>query len=293
MPQGSILGPLLFLVYINDLPSHVEGVSLFADYTALLRFNECLDRLRDNLQRGINEVHQWMTTWRLRPNIAKTEILFLPYSEPTYAFTLPGSLTDLIVVKQHKHLGLVIDSDLSFSRHVNYICSKVSKAVGYLVSHCSHLPLECIPLFHHCYILPIFLYCSTAWSSLLSKSLMSTLEVHNKRILKVLFRKPSYFPSAELYDMFNTFPISSQVDRKLCIVVHSIRLDKAPPHLRKYNWFLPTSPTRNFCTLPQARTSAYIRSPFFAAYSLWLALPLSVKSSCTLKDFKANMKLVF
>ena len=150
-------------------------------------------------------------------------------SNDTITITLPGSLT---VVKQHKHLGLVIDSDLSFSRHVDYICSKVSKAVGYLVSHCSHLPLECIRLFYHCYILPIFLYCSTAWSSLLSKSLMSTLEVHNKRILKVLFCKPSYFPSAELYDMFNTFPISSQADRKLCIVVHSIRLDKAPPHLR-------------------------------------------------------------
>ena len=144
VPQRSILGPLLFLVYINDLPSHVEVVSLFADDTALLRFNECLDRLRDSLQRGINEVRQWMTTWRLRPNIAKNEILFLPNSEPTYAFTLPGSLTDVTVVKQHKHLGLVFDSDLSFSRHVDYICTKVSKAVGYLVSQCSHLPLECI-----------------------------------------------------------------------------------------------------------------------------------------------------
>ena len=97
----------------------------------------------------------------------------------------------------------------------------------------------------------------------------------------------------QLQYLVKCFPISSQADRKLCIVVHSIRLDKAPPHLRKYNWFLPTRPTRNPCTLPKARTSAYTRSPFFAAYSLWLALPLSVKSSCTLKDFKANMKLVF
>ena len=158
----------------------------FADDTALLRFNESLDRLRNSVQRVINEVHQ------LRPNVAKTEILFLPNSEPTPAFTLPGSLTDLTVVKQHKHICSVIDSDLSFSRHVDYICSKVSKAVGYLASHCSHLPHECIRLFYHCYILPIFLYCSIAWSSLLSKSLMSTLEVHNKRILKVLFRKPSH-----------------------------------------------------------------------------------------------------
>ena len=142
--------------------------------------------------------------------------------------------------------------------------------------HCDHT--HAFAFFYHCYILPIFLYCSAAY---------------NKRILKVLFRKPSYFPSAELYDMFNTFPISSQADRKLCIVVLSICLDKAPPHLRKYNWFLPSRPTRNPCTLPKARTSAYTRSPFFAAYSLWLALPLSVKSSGTLNDFKASIKLVF
>ena len=173
----------------------------------------------------------------------------------------------------------------------------VAKSVKLLATSCLTAPTYRLNAFafYHCYILPIFLYCSTAWSSLLSKSLMSTLEVHNKRILKVLFRKPSYFPSAELYDMFNTFPISSQADRKPCIVVNSIRLDKAPPHLRKYNWFLPTRPMRNPCTLLKARTSAFTctRSPFLAAYSLWLALPLSVKSSCTLKDFKANMKLVF
>ena len=177
VPPGSILGPLLFLVY-NNLPSHVEGVSLFADDAALLQLNESLDRLRDSLQRGINEVHQWMTTWRLRPNIAKTEILFLPNSEPTPAFTIPGSLTDLTVVKQHKHLGLVIDSDcLLFSRHVDNICIKVSKAVGYLVSHCSHLPLECIRLFLSLLYSPHFslLLNRLVILTTVSKSLMSTL----------------------------------------------------------------------------------------------------------------------
>ena len=173
----------------------------------------------------------------------------------------------------------------------------VAKSVKLLATSCLTAPIYRLNTFAFSMIAIFSLFFSiaqTAWSSLLSKSLISTLEVHNKRILKVFFRKPSYFPSAELYDMFNsnTFPISRQADRKLCIVVHSIRLDKAPPHLRKYNWFLPTRPTRNPCTLPKSRTSAYTRSQFFAAYSLWLALPLSAKSSCTLNDFKANMKLV-
>ena len=196
-------------------------------------------------------------------------------------------------VENRPHLSILGEcADREIIWNLKLTCSFVEsadgKAVGYLVSPCSHLPLECIRLFYHFYILPICLYCSTAWLSLLSKSLMSTLEIHNKRILKVLFRKPSYFPSAGLYDMFNTFPISSQANRKLCIVVHSIRLDKAPPHLRKYNWFLPTRPTRNPCTLPQARTSAYNRSPFFAAYSLWLALPLSVKIVLCAKWFQGQ-----
>ena len=86
---------------------------------------------------------------------------------------------------------------------------------------------------------------------------------------------------------------SSKTDKRIQISFSVKHSHEWAPHLRKYDWFLPTRPTRNPCTLPKVRTSAYTRSPFFAAYSLWLALPLSVKSSCTLSDFKANMKLVF
>ena len=73
---GSILRPLLFQLYIIALPCHVEGLSLFADSTALLRLYKSPDRLRDSLRRGINEVHQWVTdyletTWRLAQGLAE------------------------------------------------------------------------------------------------------------------------------------------------------------------------------------------------------------------------------
>ena len=77
VPQGSILGPLLFVAYV-DLPSIDPGVSLFADDTTLLSASSSSAALVPRVSAQICSVLRWMQTWRLRPNLTKTEIMFLP-----------------------------------------------------------------------------------------------------------------------------------------------------------------------------------------------------------------------
>ena len=69
VPQGSILGPLLFLLYINDLPDCIDGLSLFSNDTDLIQFDADIANLCTKLHNGINVVHKWMLSWRLKPNI--------------------------------------------------------------------------------------------------------------------------------------------------------------------------------------------------------------------------------
>ena len=292
VPQGSILGPLLFLLYINDLPDCIDGLSLFADDTALIQFDADIANLCTKLQNGINVVHQWMLSWRLKPNILKTEIVFLPQLDHPPTFTLPGldSAININIVDTHRHLGVVFDSQLSWNSHVDFVCNKVSKSVGCLMSHCSHLSPECIRLFYKCYLLPIFLYGATAWHSLLSKSAVQTLEIYHKRVLKIIFRKPSLFPSTDLYSLASTSPISILSQRQSCVLVHRIKLNTVPEHLTKYNWFTFARDTRNGIVLPRALSTMFTKSPIFSAYSYWLKLPMEMKTISNIRQFIDHVK---
>lgn len=289
VPQGSILGPLLFLIYINDLPQSAKGVSLFADDTALKRASSDTSALQRELQFGIDAVYHWMIRWRLKPNVQKTEILFSPPLPTVSSFYFPGSSQAIAVVSNHKHLGIVMDSDLSWSAHVKSVQAKSSKALGCLISHCSHLSRDCRILFYKCYILPILSYASCAWSGL-SKTLSDLLETHHKRLLKILFRQKPTCPSIELYTMAETQPLSARRNLDLCVLAHSIKIRIAPPHLIKYDWFNRSSKTRNQLVLPKPNSSMYCRSPVFLACSLWLSLSDCAKRSSSISTFKHELQ---
>ena len=187
VPQGSILGPLLFLLYINDLPDIAPGVSLFADDTALLCSNACPIRLHETMQDSIGKVITWMHDWKLQPNVDKTAATYISPSPPSLPLCFPSSSVAIRIVEEHKHLGVVIDFKLSWSPHVQYVCKRTSSILGALQAHCRHLPLSCKRLFYRCYILPLLDYCDTAWSGI-TTTVLNKLETHNRMLLKILFR---------------------------------------------------------------------------------------------------------
>lgn len=290
VPQGSILGPLLFLIYVNDLPLVVPGISLFADDTGLLVSDSHVDGLVSSLQDGINSIISWMHSWHLKPNILKTEAIFFfnPLLQPRLTF--PGSSDSISVVQQHKHLGIIIDVNLSWTAHIDYICRKSSSTLGVLAPHCSHLPVSCKKLFYKVYILPILMYACNSWCHLSATS-QSALEIHHKKLLKILFRKPRLFPSSDLYLLCDTSPLAAKRRDALCLLIHQFRINVVPSHLSVHNWFNNSSRTRNKVILPKSNSSALINSPLFIAYSEWLKLPISVKQCTSLASFKHALNL--
>ena len=124
VPQGSVLGPLLFLIYINDLETDIKSkIKFFADDTML--FSVVHDPLvsANELNHDLDLINRWAYQWKMafNPEVNKqaVEIIFsqkrkLPYHPPLY---FNGN--EVLTVNEHKHLGLVLDSKLSFSKHIN------------------------------------------------------------------------------------------------------------------------------------------------------------------------------
>ena len=131
VPQGSILGPLLFLLYINDMPACVRSstVAMFADdakcFKQVINRQDC-----DNLQIDIDNLYEWSVVWRLKFNPIKCKVMsFTRSANPiNYIYTLNG--TPLECVSSFKDLGVIIDNDLSQKSQISNIISKCNKVGG-------------------------------------------------------------------------------------------------------------------------------------------------------------------
>ena len=133
--------------------------------------------------------------------------MLFPFQPEFTSLIHPNFPNPIDIVSSHKHIGIVFDSALSWAPHIEYICQKSSKSLGILFPRCSYLPISCKLLFYSAYLRPVFDYANTSWAGL-SWSASAKLEIHHKKILKILLRQPSMLSSSALYKLAHTTPLS-------------------------------------------------------------------------------------
>ena len=159
VPQGSILGPLFFLVYINDLAADVRcNVKLFADDTSLFTVVEDSNTAASDMNHDLELIRQWAYDWKMSfnpdPQKQAVELIFstkrIEMNHPEIRFN------DIPVMKvdEHKHLGIILDSKLSFSAHIKAAISKARKGVGLLKYLSKYLPRHTLNELFKLYVRP-------------------------------------------------------------------------------------------------------------------------------------------
>ena len=159
VPQGSILGPLFFLVYINDLTSDLKcNVKLFADDTSLFTVAREVNEAAQHMNHDLQLVSQWAHKWRMSfnpdPQKQAVEVLF---SRKRSEIDHPVLLFNNIPVKkvnEHKHLGIILDSKLSFLPHIKAAISKTRKGIGLLKYLSIYLPRHTLNELYKLYVRP-------------------------------------------------------------------------------------------------------------------------------------------
>ena len=165
MPQGSILGPLLFLVYVNDLSSVVDcQVALFADDSKCAKVIKSISDCY-SLQVDLDNVSCWSKDWRVRFNSTKCEILSVGRKRSLIVHTYKLDNNPLKHVKQEKDLGILVTSYLKWSSHIDCVVAKGFQMLGFLRRHSlKSFDMQTRRLLYLSFVRLLVGYASEVWS---------------------------------------------------------------------------------------------------------------------------------
>lgn len=165
VPQGSILGPLMFLVYINDLPAVVDSsIAMFADDSKCSRVIKNLDDCHV-LQEDLDCLQGWADSWRLCFNTAKCEVLSVSRKRHPIVYDYKIGQHSLVHSASQKDLGIIITKDLKWNAHINNTLAKSYKMLGFLRRHsCNSFDLSTRRLLYLTIVRPYIGYASEVWA---------------------------------------------------------------------------------------------------------------------------------
>ena len=164
VPQGSVLGPLLFLVYINDLEENIKSqIRFFADDTMLYSIVKNPISTATALNEDLETIRRWAHQWKMEfnpdPTKQATELLFSYKNKPPIHPPLIFNGNIVSKVDEQKHLGVVLDRKLSFKSHINEKINKTKKTIGMIKYLSKYLPVKTLILMYKSLVRPHFDYC--------------------------------------------------------------------------------------------------------------------------------------
>jgi hypothetical protein len=201
VPQGSILGPLLFLVYINDLClvcKHSIPL-LFADDTNLFINGQDLTLMSSVINKELADISQWLKVNKLSLNIDKTKfMIFTRKKKASHEINLYIDNKSLSETNVSKFLGVLIDNKLNWKQHIAYVAGKVSRGIGIIIKARQYLPKDCLKTLYYSFIYPYLIYCNHIWGSTYQSSL-SKLTTLQKKAVRIISHSTRRSPSEPLF----------------------------------------------------------------------------------------------
>ena len=297
IPQGSILGPLLFLLYINDLPECLQKATprLFADDTNLTVTGESIEEVELAMNSDLHCVHKWMFANKLSLNSSKTEFLLIGSNHRLRnLINQPNIKIDQDKIKQVHYsrlLGVQIDEKLTWNKHVEEVAKKATSGVGAIRRIRDFVDRETLISIYNALVRPHFEYCSEVWDTL-GIGLSTCLQKLQNRAARIIMGMKNDTPALEAITALGWETLESYRAKSKALQMYKVLNDLAPNAL--VNLFMRKSDITDHelrgsstsLQMPLPRTENMKKSFSYDGAKLWNSLPADLRDSDSLQIFK-------
>ena len=291
VPQGPIIGPLLFNIYVNDIFFFIneESIANYADDNTVYAINNQIDTLINILEEDTTILINWFMLNYFKMNADKCKLLVTNYKEGVHAVIENEIIENK---KSVKLLGVIIDNKLSFEEHILKICKKVSLKL-HALSRISHfLSTHKLKVLMKSFIESQFGYCPLAWM-FHSRGLNNRINKLHERALKILY-KDSELSFEELLKLDNSFTIHQRNLQKLALEIYKVKNNLSPSFMK--NIFIEHKKPYNLRNNPEFKTSN-VHTVFNGTETItsrgpktWTLVPSHIKKSKSVSEFKDKIK---
>ena len=298
VPQGSTFGPLLFLLYINDMSCCTDekdlDLSQFADDSTMTISSKSLKKAIEIAKRELDKILEWLAVNKLIINLAKTNLMVFSNKRRTGTVSINVRGHTINEITETSYLGIIIDNKLSWKAHINYISHKISKSVSLLKMLKYSFPSRILKSLYYSFVYPYFSYCNLIWGGA-AKTHLESLVLLQKKCVRIISKVGYYDHTAPLFSDLKILTVK-QIYNLNCAKFTFCSLNKL-----KFTEFSNRLVTNNSFHNYQTRSGNKLQKPYVRlqkfmnsflnnGIEIWNSLPDDIKNVKTPQSFKKKTK---